>query len=101
VSDARQGPGRHGAVDPEVSLDEALRQFGEDLLNEPIPQRLLQALDFKGREVVDQQKQGSQPSCLHTPFRAPPTAGGLRFAPLHAGSGATEFFSRPVRSKSS
>jgi hypothetical protein len=100
VNAARQGPARHGAVDPEVSVDEALRQFGEDLLNEPIPQKLLQALDYKGREEADHQDQGSQPRYLHTPFRAPPTAGGLRLVLHHSGPGTTEFFSRPGRSKS-
>jgi hypothetical protein len=35
---------RGRAAPPEASLDESLRQVGADLLGEPIPERLLQAL---------------------------------------------------------
>jgi hypothetical protein len=35
---------RDRAAPPDASLDESLRQVGADLLGEPIPERLLQAL---------------------------------------------------------
>jgi hypothetical protein len=89
--------GRTRSIDPEVSIDEALREFGEDLLNEPLSQKLLQALGDRGQEA-DHQDQGSWPRYLHTPFRAPPTELGLRLGPVHAGPGATEFFSLCVPS---
>ena len=89
-----------GSVDhlarPDGNLDQALRQFGEDMLTEPIPQKLLQALDDKGRASADLQDQGAQRRYPHAPFRAPPAVGGLRLVPFCSGLGSTELFSRPV-----
>ena len=91
---------RRGSVDhlarPDVNLDQALRQFGENMLTEPIPQKLLQALDDEGRGSADRQDQGSQPRYPPAPFRAPPAVGGLRLVPFCSGPGSTELFSRPV-----
>jgi hypothetical protein len=68
----------------------------EDLLNKPIPQKLLQAPDDKRADEPHRQGQGSPSRCLHPLFSAPPMVGGLRLSPFHSGLGSTEFFSRPV-----
>ena len=42
----------HGALADGPSLEETLRQAGTDILNEPIPESLLQALQGKRGEAV-------------------------------------------------
>jgi hypothetical protein len=39
------------AAPPDVTLDESLRRIGADLLGEPVPERLLQALYGTEREA--------------------------------------------------
>jgi hypothetical protein len=48
---------------PDASLDESLRQVGADLLGEPIPERLLQAL--YGTERAAEGSPGAELTVLH------------------------------------
>ena len=57
------------AIPPDASLDESLRQVGADLLGEPVPERLLQALYGTGHEAEG--SRGAELTVLH----AKPDAG--------------------------
>jgi hypothetical protein len=51
------------AAVPDVSLDESLRRIGADLLGEPVPELLLQALYCTEREAEG--SRGAEPTVLH------------------------------------
>jgi hypothetical protein len=76
-----RGPVDHRAPS-DVDLDEALRQFGEHLLHEPIPQRLLQVFSNRSLEEADRPDRGSQLRYLHAGLRAPPGAGRVSARPF-------------------
>lgn len=64
VPDDAERPRIHQAR-PDPSLEDALRQFGADILDEPIPERMLRALQDHRSNANAESSQPSHPSRLH------------------------------------